>query len=330
MATLRASARATALLGCCLAVGLLTACSGTGPSLAGGGSACCPPPTTACAPPVETCAPPCAPVAAAPSERPPNAAPGEVWCYVRVPAVTRTVCEQVCVQEQSCRQEWVPPEYETVCEQVCVRQAETRRIPIPAQYETVCEQVMTCPAKSEWRRVDCQAKTLAEGEQLGDCWTLVEVPPVYETRSRQVCVQPESCREECIPAEYETRERQVCSREGFYKSIDVPPVYETVTREEVICGPRWEWRRTTECEVPGGAYVGDPYAAGAVDPYAGAMPGATAPGVTDPYAGSTPGMDGVYGGEPAGLPPVDPYDGAAAPELPAGELGPVDPFAPAR
>ena len=31
-------------------------------------------------------------------QRPPDARPGEVWCYVRVPAVTRTEEERVCVR----------------------------------------------------------------------------------------------------------------------------------------------------------------------------------------------------------------------------------------
>jgi hypothetical protein len=232
-------------------------------------------------------------------QRPPAANPGEVWCYVRIPAVTRTVQEQVCIQPETCRQEWVPPETKQVCEQICVKPEEVRQIPVPARYETVSEQVMTCPGKTEWRRVDCDPKSLGSGEQLGECWTLAEVPPVYETRSHQVCVQPESCRQEMIPAVYESQTKTVTVREGFYKSIPVPAVYETRSREEMVAPARWEWRRTHECEVPG-------------------MMGAPAPapmgGMTDMPA---PAPDYGYGTQPIDVPP-------------AGTLPQADPFAPSR
>ncbi|MHC5011271.1 MAG: hypothetical protein ACYTG6_10010 [Planctomycetota bacterium] len=229
----------------------LTGCSTLG---IGDDCAVCEVPAPECAPPVQQpvadCAPP--PEACPPSAgRPPSANPGEVWCYVRVPAVMRTVQEQVCIQEATCRQEWVPPETQEVCEQVCVKPEEVRRIPVPARFETVSEQVMTCPAKTEWRRVECEPSNLGAGEQVGECWTLCEIPAVYETRSRQVCVAPETCTEEIIPAVYESQTRTVTVREGFYKTVNVEPVYETRTREEMVAPARWEWRRTSECEIPG-------------------------------------------------------------------------------
>jgi hypothetical protein len=261
-----------------------------------------PQPQPICAPTPAPCPAPVAQPAAA-TPRPPAANPGEVWCYVRVPAVTRTVAEQVCVQPASCSQNWIEPVYETVEEQVCVQPAQTRRIPIPAQFETVTEQIMVCPAKTEWRRVDCESRSLAPGEQLGECWTLCEIPPVYETRTQQVCVQPESCREETVPPVYETRAQQVCVREGYYETVEVPPVYETVTREELVTPARWEWRRTTECEVPGN--VCPP----------GTNPNMMGAGMMAPE----PTL-----GDPMDMVPID--EGLP----PAGDLPEADPFAPAR
>ena len=283
---------------------VLAGCSSSyGPAPAAGGTACAPPPCDPCAPVVAPCDP-CAPIAQAPLDpagaRPPSANPGEVWCYIRIPAVTRTVSEQVCVQPASCRQEWVPPVTKEVCEQVCVQPESCRQIPIPAQYETVCEQVMTCPGKTEWRKVACEPHSLSEGEQLGECWTLAEIPPVYDTRSKQVCTQPESCRQEIIPAKYESQSRTITVQEGFYKSIEVPAVYETRCREEMVCPSRWEWRRTTECEVPGADIP------------------AAVPGMA-PMIPADVGMPlGADGAMP--LPPDDMMP-------PAGELPPADPFA---
>jgi hypothetical protein len=248
-----------------------------------------------CAPqPVAEICPPVAPAPCTPAGQvPAQARAGEVWCYVRVPAVTRTVQEQFCVQPATCRQEWVPPVTQDVCEQVCVKPEETRCIPIPARYETVCEQVMVCPAKTEWRKVACEPKSLSEGEQLGECWTLCEIPPVYETRSKQVCVAPESSRSECIPAVYENRTKTITVQEGFYKNIEVPAVYETRCREEVVCPARWEWRRTTECEVPG---ICPPAAAPGAAP---AMPYEAMPAPAPDFGAELP---------PAGtLPPADPF-----------------------
>ena len=267
------------------------------------GPAPCDPVAVAPQPVCDPCAPQpvCDPCAVQPafdpgSPRPPSANAGEVWCYIRIPAVTRTVQDQVCVQPETCRQEWVPPVTREVCEQICVVPESTRQIPIPARYETVCDQVLVCPAKTEWRKVACEPHSLAEGEQLGECWTLAEIPPVYESRSRQVCVQPESCRQEVTPAQFETQTKTVTDREGFYKSIPVPAVYETQCREELVCPSRWEWRRTTECEIPETACP--PVSPG------------TAPAMPDPTLPGMPMHDPM-------LPPGGP---------PAGELAPADPF----
>ena len=50
------------------------------------------------------------------------------------------------------------------------------------------------------------------------------------TMAPTIPTAPASTRREVIPAEFQTRLKEV-----------------------PVCGPRWEWRRTTECEVPAAA-----------------------------------------------------------------------------
>ncbi|MDF1702930.1 MAG: hypothetical protein P1V36_17415 [Planctomycetota bacterium] len=212
---------------------------------------------TPCDPPPVACDPCAAPVVAQQDGvRPPDARPGEVWCYVRVPAVTRQVEERICVREECSRQIPVPAVTKQVARQVCVRPASTRQIPIPAEFKDVCEQVQTCGPKTEWQKVNCNPSQLAPKEQVGECWTLVETPAQFTTRTKRVCVREASCRVEQIPAEFETQYETVCVTPACTRTEVTPAQYETRFREEVVCGPRWEWRRTTECEVPGEAPMG--------------------------------------------------------------------------
>lgn len=265
---------------------------------------CDPPPQDPCAP-----TPVAQPVAVQQpvGNRPPDARAGEVWCYVRIPAVTETVSEQVCVQPESSRQVWVEPVNQQVTERVCVQPESSRVIEIPAQFQDVAEQVCTAPGKTEWRRVDCEAQSsLKPQEQIGECWTLVDVPPTYVTQTKRVCTQPASSRTELIPAVFENQTKTVCVKPGFYKTVSVPPVFETQTRTVTVCGPRWEWRRTTECEVPAEA---------------GMAPIVNQPAPVNPNP--APVMDPAGGNQ---LPPVDGFGDAP----PAGQLPPLDPMAPIK
>lgn len=305
------------VLSLCIAALCLTACS-SGSSfntadLNPFSNNCCEPAPDPCAPcqpaPAPCAAPvaqvqPCDPCATNSGQRPPDARPGEVWCYVRVPAITKTVCEQVCVQPERCDKVWVEPVTKEVCEQVCTCPEQVQCRTIPAEFEDVCEQICTAPARNEWRKVDCQAKeSLKPQEQIGECWTLVEIPPCYENRTKRVCTCPEKTVQDVIPAKYESRTRTVTVTPGYYKNVPVPAQYETRTKEVVVCGPRWEWRRTTECEVPG--------VVGVVQPQA-------------PYAGAGNELPPLDTPAPYELDPLDPLGDAPA----AGELPPLDPLDP--
>ena len=283
---------------------VLAGCSSSyGPAPMAGGTACAPPPCDPCAPVVPLRAPWRRPRAtpAVSGPRLPTPARCGATSASRPspgPSPSRSASSRPPAGRSGC-----PPVTKDVCEQVCVQPESCRQIPIPAQYETVCEQVMVCPGKTEWRKVACEPHSLSEGEQLGECWTLAEIPPVYETRSRQVCTQPESCRQEIIPARYESQTKTVTVQEGYYKSIEVPAVYESRCREELVCpvplgvashdrvrGPRWR--------------------------HAGRLPGL---GARDAHGHGQLGMPMPDDGAMP-LPPDDMMP-------PAGELPPADPFA---
>lgn len=272
-----------ALLAACLVLPL-AACSGSRTSLVA------PPPTTLAAD--SPCAVPTF-VEAAPDDsmRPPEALEGEVWCYIRVPAVTQTLSEKVMVAPPSCREEWVAPVTQEVTEEVVVKPEERRRVPVPAVVEDRVEKLLVCDAKTEWRKVECAPKALGQGEQVGECWTLVTIPAQYEDRVTRVVVKPETFREEVIPAVTASQTRTLVVTEGYMKKVDVPAVYDVRTREVEVSPARWEWRRTGECEVPAAAAGPDtalpPPSVVEAPPPAGALPEAPLP-VEDPTPAPAP------------------------------------------
>jgi hypothetical protein len=209
-------------------------------------------PCSPCATPCpQPCAPACEPQASGQcGPFPPDAKCGEAWCCVFVPPVYATEMERVCVCPEQCRKEWVPPVYECRSKQVCVCPEQRRQIQIPAEYSTVTECVEVCPARTEWRRVECTPEQLACGEQQGECWALICIPPQYEERCKQVCVREASCREEVVPPVYETVQEQVEVSCGYYKDITTPAQYEDRPKQVCTAPGRWEWRRNMACVVP--------------------------------------------------------------------------------
>lgn len=242
-------------------------CQGAGlpspPGLPGVGNGCevCPPavPTTPVAPPtysqpMVTAQQPLQPsmehMAQPSMGAPPSARPGEVYCYVQVPPVVQTVTETVCIKPASTRQVFVPPVTQQVTEQVMVKPEERRRIAIPPQFADQAREVMVSPARMEWKRVGCTTGEVQPAESLGECWTLAQLPPQFETRTERVCVQPEAFHDEVIPAQYETRTKTVTVRPAAYQTVQDPPQFETRTRNVLVSQARWEWRRNSVCEVP--------------------------------------------------------------------------------
>ena len=83
--------------------------------------------------------------------------------------------------------------------------------------------------------------------------------------------------------------------------IPIPAEYETRSREEIVCGPRWEWRRTTECEVPAEAGVA-PMGVAPMGDAPAPLPADNQLPVEQPAAGNAGSPDAGMGG--ADLPPA--------------------------
>ena len=153
---------------------------------------------------------------------------------IPIAAEYRTDTYQALVRNETCRRESVPAEYENREERVCVRPANTERVRIPALYRDESYQALLAPARTEWRKTECQAINTSNGEKKDECFCLVTIPAQYETRTRQVCAQPETCSVNVIPAEYKTITKRVCVKPESFVSIPVPAVYETRTRQVCV------------------------------------------------------------------------------------------------
>jgi hypothetical protein len=178
--------------------------------------------------------------------------------YEKVPAVFETRTERVCVKKESKRKITIPAEYRTetyqhcvkkACkvkekvpavyedrtEQVCVKKESKKKVKIPAVFREEQYQVCVEPARTEWRRVDCNATNVSGEmrEEKGECYCLFTIPAKFETRTRKVCVEKESCVYEVVPAVYETRTKRVCVKKESHCEVEVPAVFET--RERRVC-----------------------------------------------------------------------------------------------
>src|SRR5579885_1754364 len=189
-------------------------------------------------------------------EPPPTAKPGECYARVNIPPEVVTVQEQVLKHEAYQNVEVVPPVFQTTEETVL------------AEYEEVKEQVLVRAGYNKWEKCPPTGgksrKTRGENDDT-EVLCLVEVPPEYQTVTKQVVKKPETTRQVSVTAEYTTVTRSVLktpatTREvdvpAEYKKVlvtkevsparevkvDVPAEYETVTRLKRINNGRIEWR----------------------------------------------------------------------------------------
>ena len=219
----------------CLALVALTACAGP----RAGGSCCEPVCNTCCS--EEPGPQPC--------DRPPEAKPGEAWCRVWVPPVTKEVTERVCVCPEKCRTIRLPAQYGTRPKLVCVSPAKVTEHVKPAVWTTETEEVCIRGPRTVYRKVDCDTKVEGAVRQC-ECWVKEECPPVLGTREKCVCLAPPKKTLQYTPAKYEMREEKymVCPPRCVKEKI--PAKYEERTRTVCVSPGRWEWRRNTDCEVP--------------------------------------------------------------------------------
>ncbi len=184
-------------------------------------------------------------VAAGPNE--PTVSTKECGGYVLIPATYETVGEQVTVQQAGVTKLHVDPTYQT-CRDTQVETpghwVETSTVAVNRQ---VNEQVLVTPARKEWQKTTCADVGLRAGEQRGDSYCLVEIPAVYETRTRSVCSTPASTNRQWVAPVYKTTERQVMVTAGYDKEVPVEARTETRTKQVLVAEARWEWRWGTAC-----------------------------------------------------------------------------------
>ncbi len=167
--------------------------------------------------------------------------------YVLIPAKYETVCEQVTVEAAGVRKVRVDAEYKTCSDTVVTTPGRWIETPVAATTKDVTEQVLVSPARREWRRTDCVNVNLQTGEQRGDAFCLVEVPAVYETRTRCVPCTPASVKREWVPAVYQTVDRQVLVCAAYDKEVPIDAKCESRSKQVLVEAARWEWRWGTEC-----------------------------------------------------------------------------------
>ena len=194
--------------------------------------------------------------------QPANARPGECYGQVTIPAVKKTVSEQVLVapadkkiaeiipakydtvteqivaQEESEELITIPAKYKTVTETVVVKPASTRIVPVPAKYDTVTEQVLVSPATTMWKKGEGGAQSGSAVTRYdaasGEVMCLVEVPAQYKTITKRVLVSPETTREETIPAVTKQVTRRVVAEKARVETRKIPAQYKTITKRVLI------------------------------------------------------------------------------------------------
>ncbi len=224
--------RFTTWIAVCLSITLFAGCAGVrGGARAG---ACAPAP---CAVADAETPPPV-------GDRPPEAKPGEAWCRVWEPAVSKEVLRRVLARPASTRTIRIPAEYGSRPKLVCVAPAKLKEVTQPGVWRRKKEDVLVRPARDTWRRIKCA------DDPCKECWVKGECPPVWRKECRAECVQPPTKRVEYTPAQYKMVEDRFELHPATCRKECVPAEYEM--RPETVCvrPGRWVWRRNDTCEVP--------------------------------------------------------------------------------
>jgi len=222
---------------CLVALLVLTACSG---SRRAAGDACCPPEPVRCS---DTPTPP-------PSERPPEAKPGEAWCQVWVPPVKKIVLETYCVCAQRCEKVLIPAQYACRPKLVCISPPSVREVEQPGVWSTETRDVLLCGERETWKRICCEKADLARGEVQGDCWTKTVTPAVWTEECVSVCVSESRRCVQFTPAQHEIVQERYKIRDARCETRVIPAKFATRTREVCVTPGKWIWRHNPDCEVP--------------------------------------------------------------------------------
>jgi len=199
-----------------------------------------------------------APTAAAPSpcpsdgrmtaDLPPNAAAGECYAKVIIPAEYKTLTERHLLQEASERLEIVPAEFKWVEERVTIKEPSTRLEVVPAEYRWDEKTIEVKPAHTGWVLQSSANCVLPDKNAVGgEVFCLRTTPPVYKTIRTQCLAKAASVREIAVPGEYQMVRRQVVASAATTRKISIPAEYENIDKTVMVCPERVKWEHIV-CE----------------------------------------------------------------------------------
>lgn len=174
----------------------------------------------------------------------PEAAPGECFALVRVPAEYR---ERQQVYQRAPAKEWLettPARYaqgrETYVRREAYEQTELTPAADEGGYETIREQVLERPARQVWRRGSGPVRRIDQA--TGDLYCLVEEPAVYRTVTRQVVKAPTGLKRVVVPEQLGQRPAARLVAPATAERVREPARLESRFERELVRPERLEWR----------------------------------------------------------------------------------------
>jgi hypothetical protein len=171
---------------------------------------------------------------------PPQAAAGECYARVFVPARFDTEKITLVKREAGERINVIPAQYEWAEERVLVKPASQKVVPVPEEYAWEEERVLDRPAHTMWKKGRGPIERVDNA--TGDIMCLVEVPASYKIVRKRVLKTPATTRTVEIPAVYETVKVRRLVSEVKTERIEIPAEYQTVTKTNKISDEHMEWR----------------------------------------------------------------------------------------
>ena len=188
---------------------------------------------------------------------PPNARAGECYAKVMVPAVYKTVDENVLVADASEKIEVIPAKYEWTEVSVPVQPESEKLVAVPAKFETKAEKVEIEAAYTEWRLGSGAKAKAASGQMvtaalaLGlpkianpeQCFNEFYQPAQFKTETEKLLKKAASEDITTSDPVFEWVEEKVLVKEASEKLVEVPAQYDVIT-EKVLESPAYTtWKK---------------------------------------------------------------------------------------
>ena len=188
---------------------------------------------------------------------PPNARAGECYAKVMVPAVYKTVDENVLVADASQKIEVIPAKYEWTEVSVPVQQESEKLVSVPAKFESIEEKVEIEAAHTEWRVGPGKKARAADGQMVatalalglpkvakqGQCFNEFYQPVQFKSETEKLLKKAASEKITTSDPEFEWVEEKVLVKEASEKLVEVPAQYDVIT-EKVLESPAYTtWKK---------------------------------------------------------------------------------------